>query len=51
MANALGGVSLPADQALEVMWLSSNGESKPSVKEECSISPLLCADHFTFGQG
>jgi len=51
MANALDGVSLPVDQALEVMWLSSNGESKPGVEEECGVSPLQCADHFMFGRG
>ena len=50
-ANALDGVSLPVDQALEVMWLSSNGESKPGVKEEQGVSPLQCVDQFTFGQG
>jgi len=33
-ANALGGVSLPADWALEAVWLSSNGESTPGVEEE-----------------
>jgi len=51
VANALGGVSLPADRALEVMWLSSNGESELGVKEECGVSPLLCAAQFTRGWG
>ena len=50
MANALGGVSLPADRALEVEAVQQRGVVS-GVEEGRRVSPLLCAGHFTSSWG